>query len=439
MNQRSRERSRNSESSFHRAALAFAAFAVLTSSWNALRVAPGLALCDVFFVISGLLLCLSVTLRHHLDAVLPLWLVGPASVLLALVLLSSVLANTPLAAILPGARLVIALLLAPLLISLAPESQRGLSLLVTCWIISATASCTIGAIDQVAGFDLGRSITGAPAAERVAGLSTQANHLAFTALFAMPFSLIRLLRTADWVPSLAYALSLTILLAGVLVSGSRGGVLGVGLLCLLSVPILRLAQRGQLRTLLVGAGALLALVAVAGTSNFVSLERLSQSSTVASGVAHSNRLRGELLSTAVADFEARPIVGHGFAEVRAAHNIYVQLAVAGGVLAPLSLLWFLLGGATASFRCSRDRSIPVRLRDIASASCVVFLLWALMGTMQNQLYDRYLLVPAGLFLAIPVLLRRATRVHRSSRAVSSATFRPTASVLAPDQSCRQPT
>jgi hypothetical protein len=81
----------------------------------------------------------------------------------------------------------------------------------------------------------------------------------------------------------------------------------------------------------------------------------------------------------------------------------------GGVVAFLAFLSFLLGSTASGLRLSRTRGDP-KLPGLAGATASSMGAWIIMGIAENQLYDRYLLVPCGFLLAVRLLLTATQRV-----------------------------
>ena len=73
------------------------------------------------------------------------------------------------------------------------------------------------------------------------------------------------------------------------------------------------------------------------------LERLVGGSDPYGYVAQSTEERAQIYPAVWHEILQRPIVGHGFEYVRGAHNIYLQLLHAGGIIALTAFLIFAAG------------------------------------------------------------------------------------------------
>jgi hypothetical protein len=371
--------------------------AIVTSSWNGLRAGAGLAVCDVFFALTAISFVVLVAHRR-VRTVVPKWLLVPAYVLLVDVLVST-LADGNAGALVPGIRLVAAMLLTPLVIGYTAGNLRALPLIVECWLISATVNAGVASIDYLGGAHLGESLTGVLGITRQAGLTTQPNHLGFVCVFALPFFVARLLSTRDRRAQAAYLAGMGVALMGLLASGSRGGLV-VGVFTLAAAPFFQsaLRQRALRLVSLVVVLAAVAIVILPSNLSLVSLERLTGSSAAIAGVERSDTVRAVKREEAIDNFNASPLYGSGFNSIREAQNVYLQLLSAGGLIALLAWVAFALGGLAAALRFSRSPGLPTSLRTIGGAVAGTFAAWLLLGAVENQLYDRYLFVPCGIFV-----------------------------------------
>ncbi len=403
------------------ASLIFLCLGVITSSWNGLRAGAGLALCDVFLVLAAMSFLAAIVSGKSALLIAPRWLVIPAYLLLIDVLLSALASGGSLNSMLPGIRLVVALLFTPLVIGVIAGNLGALWLIVDCWLLSAGVNAAVGTWDYFAHTHIGQSFTGDMDLGRVAGLTTQPNHLAFVCIFAMPILVVRILQSESRSLKVAYLCIIVLTVLGLLASGSRGGALGA-VFVLASVPFFQPAIRGRAVKMLAAGvvGVILVSVVIQPSVSFVSIERLTGASSVQAGVEVSNSKRLAAKQVALAQFNSSPIYGVNFSDVREAQNIYLQLLSAGGVIALLAWLAFSCGAIRSSFRFARMTDITPELRGLAGAVCGTLTAWLLIGVVENQLYDRYLFVPCGLFIGCLVI------AARRESAVSATTLTATA-------------
>ena len=111
-------------------------------------------------------------------------------------------------------------------------------------------------------------------------------------------------------------------------------------------------------------------------------------------------------------FASSPILGTGFATVRDAHDIYLQLLQAGGILALLSFIVFVAGSLLTGLHLSRSASLSKPHRTLALALIASIVTWLVAGLAQNYVYDRYLYMPFALLLALAILAANVTVSNR---------------------------
>jgi O-antigen ligase len=165
---------------------------------------------------------------------------------------------------------------------------------------------------------------------------------------------------------------------------------------------------------------LLALVLFYG-QEILEQVRFASDTGTAVNTAGSNSERAQLAELAIDQFEARPLQGVGFGVIADAHNIYLQLLAAGGVIAMASFLVF-VAGIGASVR----RALAGPQRDAAAAAGIAILMWLINGVVDNQVADKYLYVVPGLLVAMayvatavaPAGARRASPAHGATRAAT---------------------
>jgi O-antigen ligase len=381
---------------------------LILSTWNGVRITSNMTASDPFLVIAGVAAALAPRPRLRLA---PVWLLVPAAAILEDVLVNWVIYGGGTAAVTPGLRLVLAMALTPLVIGLVAGAFGALWMLLDCWILSAAVNCAVAAVDGLAHTHIGASVTGVLAFHRWSGLTTQSNHLAFVAVLALPAILARLLMARSGIVRGYYAAIAVIAMLGLLESGSRGGLVGA-VVVLLATPIFQRSVRAQATMVLAGAVALTVITAVFafGATSFVTIQRVSGAAPLSTGVLESDALRSVAYATAWDQFSTHPIIGVGWATPRQAQSLYLELAASGGIVAFCAFAAFLAGGILEGYDLARRAADP-RLTALAGAAGTSMLAWAVMGVVENQVYDRYLLVPCGFLLAVRMILttRRVVR------------------------------
>jgi hypothetical protein len=192
----------------------------------------------------------------------------------------------------------------------------------------------------------------------------------------------------------------TVLCLAVLRSGSRAGLIalvGATLVVLLGVGARTVAACGRAarkaRALVLGGGVALAVAMVSvgpvslGSHNAVR-RFLGDATATASDVG-----RDRLLAGGLRTFAAHPLTGAGFQDPLAAHDVYLQVGAAGGIL---SLVGFALLASTvvrSGLGCQ-----PRERAWLSTGYLAGFLGYLAAGLFQNMLWDRYLWLHAAVIL-----------------------------------------
>lgn len=389
-----------------RAGYALVLLAVPLVTCNALRASENVTYGDIPLAIGAVLL-LAAWLRHgHPRGVVPLGVIVGAFLLLATGLLSNVPAENA-DSLESTLRFSVTLGVMPVILMFAASTPSRVQRLVDAWLLGAGLNSAVGALDLLGVTDIGASLTSvdfATLADRASGLTGHPNHLGLVAAMALPVAVAHLGRGG---PRGFAALGLVpLLMVGVFASGSRGALLaavgGVAIFFVLGV-----STRRSSTTLLLFAAPMVTfviLVAVLGNNELtgsVAFERLG------GGATQSNVERRQTLQESIEQAGDSLLVGDGFAVVRTAHNLYIQLLQAGGVLALAGFLAFAISIVRrARWLALPSHDSPPWLMGLAAASGASFCVWLLFGMVGNAVYDRYLYVPVGLALALVLVHKR---------------------------------
>jgi len=381
---------------------------VLFVTWNGLRVAGGGA--SNLFMVAAFLVVPLYVVQTRRAVPFPPWLFVAAGgfVVAAMVayvfppehgLLSRSLisfrtefqSETPLGFLVPRSdffmlvKFETALLLIPLLIAAVATTKERIERLMDLFLLSAVVNAAVALVDF-----LGVPIAPyATVAGRSSGLTIHPNYLALTCTVAIPLAVWWISRGGPW--RLRGVIGLTLLLAGSYTSGSRAGavtaVLGI-VLTVAALPSLRPALRYVIPA---GLAALIPLSLFTPLGGHI-LEQVRLGGSNTSG---SDAARAHLADIASDQFKADPVQGVGMGVIEDAHNIYLQLLAAGGLIAMTSFLIY-VGGLANSVR----RAFRGPLRDPAVAAGLSVFVWLVNGRYDAQLADKYLYVVPGFLVAI---------------------------------------
>ncbi|WP_375000984.1 O-antigen ligase family protein [Aeromicrobium sp. CTD01-1L150] len=350
--------------------------ALFAAPMNAVRPIPGVG----FATASDLLLLLGIGALAPLLLTRPvrgqtLYLIGAGGVV-AMSLLSSAVASGTLVSLNIIARLVVGALLLPLVFAMW---RPGRSMVVT------LASAYV--LGNIANLAHAVFLGDASPEGRLLGLSMHVNILGFCAMLALaliPYLLRELPHRLRGVVVVAGGLCAY----GVWVSGSRAALVvavAIGLL----YPVV--ARSIPALIALFGGG----VVAIWFVGNAL-LEGESETNTLgrlfgAGSATASDQARDIEAAGAMDAFLSSPIVGGGFTEeILDAHNIYLQVAAAGGLLVLAFYLVLLAAVGYQSLRCGKRHQLLVL--PVAA--------YILIGPLTPLLWDRYI----WCVLALPFLL-----------------------------------
>ena len=257
---------------------------------------------------------------------------------------------------------------------------------------------TLGAsVSVVAGLVSGFSFVG-----RAVGLTLHPNHLGMASMMAAGSAFGLALTSSGKSRRVAHAISL-LLVAGVLVSGSRAAFFGL-LVAVLAFFMVARSARTVLRSVAfctpLVLAVLLGFVHLPGANAFDRLFRGDR------GTELSDEERAGVRIEALEQIRARPVHGSGFENSRTAHSLYLQLWASAGLVG--------LGGLLALVVVTiRLLMAAAKIRDrLVAAMVAAFFGYLAGGVASNILWDRY--VWLHMTLAIALLAARRSAASKPS-------------------------
>lgn len=384
-----------------RAGAFLVAAATATVTFNALRPLPGMTLSDLFLV-SGALLLAPPLIESGARGQVPRWLRLSVILLSVAVVGSSLIQEEPVENLTAGLQFVIALGATSLVFAVAVAGRIDLRGILGLWILSAAINGLLASADAFGLSPLGRDIAGGYAV-RAAGLTLHPNHLAAVCSMALPVAFAQASTARGAAATVLYLGATAAVSLGVLVSGSRAALVASGI-ALISLVLFLPYRRLRVTAALFALAAVLVLIPAAASTSalLIGINRLTDPGTTAA----SDSAREQSFAEAIADFAASPLLGTGFVSVRAAHDIYLQLLQAGGLLALLGFAVFALGTLRLGIVLASAPNFSPQMKSLALAATLAVVVWLLTGMVQNQIYDRYLYVPSGLLIGLSWAQRR---------------------------------
>lgn len=326
---------------------------------------------DLFFVL-GTGLVLPQIFRNR--ARLPSLYVGGAALLLGAGLLASIMAADQVVSLNGLSRLVAASIALPVVFAYWKPSFRVIDVMAGAYVAGMV-------VNVMAGMAQGPLSNG-----RHVGLTTHPNYFGMSALLSVGlliYLLDRVPATRRWV---LYGAGLVCLL-GIVESGSRAALLVFFVLAAVYPLLERSVMAGY--GLLV-AGGILVLVGGLLLDSLVegsAIDRLRGDSTA----AYSDTKRTSVLENGFHQFLQKPFLGWGFTDdPLASHNVYLQVAVAMGVVGLVGwcmILWTLVRPILSPDLRGHRLAYPA-------------LAYALVALITNSMWDRFVWAPIALALLI---------------------------------------
>lgn len=281
----------------------------------------------------------------------------------------------------------VALVLVPMLIAAVATTPRRIRLLLGLF----TAGAIVNACAGIADFQGIAHLGSVPfSGNRSAGLTVQSNYLALTCVIALPTAMMWFGRSRR--ATIGGVFGFCMLLGGVYVSGSRAGTIAAVIAVGGTMAVLP-RLRPALRTVLPIAGMVLVVLLLFTHVGTKILQQVRLGHT--NSTAQSDSQRSIAAQVAWEQIKARPLQGVGFSVIANAHDIYLELLNAGGVIALAAFLTF-IGGLVKSLR----RALDGVLREEGLVCGVAIATWLANGIFDNQVADKYLYVVPGLLFAI---------------------------------------
>lgn len=388
----------------------FALIATATVSFNAVRVSERITLSDAFLVVTFFLLMLSAVLRGRIRRP-PDWFVLGAMAMSVSSIGSALASDDFLENISFAIRFIVAYVGLPLVILGVSggniDRQRKIVLV---WIGFVAVNGFIAALDASGISNLAGILSDRVYRLRYAGLTAHPNHLALACAMVLPVLLALYIPNGKKLSRALFLLVLSGVLLGVLVSGSRAGLIGLIWAVVYWGCINHAWRRFFIKLALVGViGAVIIFGALELRQASTQVNQGSGIVSVAAfvfsrlgggeGVQESDAGRLDKYALGINEFIEDPILGVGYSKIRAAHNIYLQLLQGGGLFGFLAFSVLITGALCAlRFEVLRGHSIERRLMCAGLIGSLGS--WLIMGLAQNLIFDRFLLMPLGVALSI---------------------------------------
>jgi O-antigen ligase len=372
------------------------AAAIVSSTFTAIRLAPGLPPGDVAIVLS--LVAALITRPQDVRLVSRPYAIAIPGLILIGGIASALAAGGREADLLAAVQFSYAYCLVPIAIGVLSLTRSGRVLAVGAFLSGVAVSVGV-ALWDVAGGDLSASLTGLVFYGRYAGLTTHPNTLGLLGVLGVPMAMSLIDGNSSRATRAMGLTSVLISVGAVALSGSRAAMIALPVaLAAYWVFVNRFQGRVTTRVPLVSMAAALTLLALVVSHPGALAFSVDRFTGVVS-VDDSDQARLLLYAAAWADFLASPILGVGFGGVRDAHDIYLQVLSSAGTVGFLLWVTYLAASLRLAVQESQ-RGRPLSDAHIAAACAAAICAWLVVGLFQNAVLDRNLLLPVGLLLGL---------------------------------------
>jgi O-antigen/teichoic acid export membrane protein len=373
-----------------------------TLAMNGVRVTSWMAVSDAFFLGAALLVIPGALLKPPRPSAIGRSMKPGLLLIVAGGLLSSFVAENWRESNLNFIKFLVASVLVLALVSAWGPSAVDLRHIMLAWIGSATISAAW-------------ALKGATAeVDRPAGLAGHPNTLAVTCVLALGPALVLTGEMRSW-RRVAGIFTTFVLFGGIVVSGSRAGLLGASVVFLLALV---LSGRRSVVGAAIGSAAVAALFLAVAQPRLPAVNAINRLFDEHSpSVMQSDAARRTALDEAVDTISRHPFTGVGFENAKATHNIYLEAWASGGLLTLLGLLtiaWATLTPLRAAAR--RATQAQYREQIVAMGISLGFAGFLVASLFQNAIWERYIWLMPALVSAAWSALPKSVAQHGSPTA-----------------------
>jgi hypothetical protein len=390
--------------------------ASLTSTWPILKPLPGpLALSDYLLALS-LLITMPLIVARSLPLAIPQWMLIPGVVIPLCVLVGQIDPSPSWRAHRQQVQqlhpdsftraliwLAVLYIVPMAIIAGALIDRRAVEWVMGAYVAGVAVSSAIAISDllgrthiaeNLAYNGFGKNTVYAWDGQRFSGLEDHPNHLGLSILISLPFVIYFMHKVRRrWIPGIA----LLVLAGGLLASGSRGSQ-ALSVLVVLGA-VLCLPRKREIARIIAGSALAAAGIGVVLLFTVLSEERsrlLRFTGTGAESARSGDAERWAFLRQGWLDWQMYPWFGAGLRHINEAHNIYVQLLAAGGIVLALSMMTYF---ALVIRDCWR---LSCYGNDFARFLLLSIATWLTYGVILDQLTDRELYFTIGCVAALVV-------------------------------------
>jgi len=381
--------------------------AVALMTFNGVRILPFLTISDAFLSVGAFFLIMRMLVKpsHSKMIQVPPWLFYSLSLIIISSFITIIASGEPLVNIERSVNIIIAAGGVTIFLGIVASNENQLNLILAVWTIFVAINAGIGLMDLLFDSGIGFWFTDEYWFGRTAGLTMHPNHLGIACAMVMPIALVQTKLSKTTGSLFIRILVLLTLSLGILSSGSRAAIAGSCFSLILLIFFNKTLINSLLLVFIIGL--LSALILAAFNKETLNLLGFGVQRLFGFvSVAESNLLRLEYYKEAYFDFSKNPLFGVGYGVVRQAHNIYLQILQAGGLLGFVGFYWFIIGFLSLGWNIRSNARFRIKNPLIVDALIVSILTWLVIGLFFNLIFDRFLYIPMGLLLGIKGILSK---------------------------------
>lgn len=389
--------------------MAFTAFAVLLPM-TGIRISASLSVADIFLLAGAATLVPTLLqgLNSTREPPFNIYLGGSCCILIGALIGSLFSANAP-ESFVRLCKLGLAALVFPILVCILVTTYSAIWTLSRAYLVGAVISSCVAIVEPLQSYN-----------QRADGLANHFNTLGLTSVLALGMAIV-LMDSARGLRRLASLVSFLILVAGIFLSGSRAALIGCFVAILVALWLLEhrrlalLVLFSTVSSFAVVSSGLLTIVGNGPTARLLN--------PASSGVQLSNQGRMSLLRESFITTIQDPVFGHGLVDARAAHNLYLQIWQASGVIGVLGIALILYACLILAVRIVRNPLLATQAERVLLAGLAAGIAGFFVADLfQNAFWERYMWLLPSLSVA---LIRLVTQTEEQLPPVSAINSTPT--------------
>ena len=388
--------------------------AVATFGFGNVRITEYLMVGDIFFSL-GIVASIFIALHKTKVRFSPIWIRTGTAILVLQILFGSFFVSDMVYEQINGIKFIISIFILPSVMCLLVDGkEERLVIIVEMMVIGAVLNALISVLQVLQIVPLTIGFSGEEWINRYSGFSPHPNHLGLHCAFAVPFVYLRCYRRSDLLGKEVFVIFISLLVSGIFLSGSRAAI--VAFIMTIMVVSFFTSKKNFLNIILISIS-LYAFSQFISLSEVFSLVKTEKETNLFYGISRfvgasqdteeSDAMRKASTAQAIQDWSQSPLLGQGYSSIREAHNIYLQVMAAGGIIGLFGFLYILFGSVRSGlilYKKAGSHSVLGKISLCATAGMLAYMTW---GMVQNAIYDRFIYSILGIVAACESVFRAA--------------------------------